>query len=278
MRIPSLTLDHIVIFVEDLPRAAEDYAALGFQVVPGGVHAGGLTHNVLIPFDDGAYLELQAPTKRWRLPILRALGTGRLAKRVTRGSPLLVRAARRVQAGEGLIDFALACARIAEVAGVVREAGGIDGPVAGGRERPDGQWVGWKLAFPKAGVLPFLIEDTTPRHLRVSPVGPHPNGVTGLQVVTVVTASFDRAVAQYQTLLGREPFEAVAPVPRSLAVEFRLDAAAIRLVAPIGTNHPLRAHLARRGEGLYNIVLRAGKAANLDPARAHGAQITLARS
>jgi len=274
----SFALDHAVIFVEDLSRAAEDYATLGFRVVPGGVHAGGITHNALITFDDGTYLELLAPTRRWRITVFRALGTGRLAKRVTRGSPLLVRDARRVRAGEGLIDFALAGAAVAGTAAVLREAGGADGPVDGGRERPDGQRIAWRLVFPRAGVLPFLIEDTTPRHLRVAPAGPHPNGVTGIQAVTVVTATFDRTVAQYQTLLGREPFETVAPIPRSLAVEFRLDATVIRLVAPTGTQHPLRAYLDRWGPGVYNLVLRADKAANLDPGRAHGAQITLAKS
>jgi hypothetical protein len=38
----------------------------------------------------------------------------------------------------------------------------------------------------------------------------------------------------------------------------------------------LRAQL-DRGEGVYGLVLRADKAVNLDPVRAHGAQITLAR-
>lgn len=33
--------DHAVIFVEDLRQAADDYAALGFQVVPGGAHPAG---------------------------------------------------------------------------------------------------------------------------------------------------------------------------------------------------------------------------------------------
>ena len=36
--------DHAVIFVSDLRRASDDFTALGFQVVSGGVHAGGLTH------------------------------------------------------------------------------------------------------------------------------------------------------------------------------------------------------------------------------------------
>ena len=65
---------------------------------------------------------------------------------------------------------------------------------------------------------------------------------------------------------------------RSLAVEFRLETVAIRILAPIGPTHPLRAPLAQRGDGLYGVVLRADRAANLDPVRAHRALITLAKS
>ena len=35
----SLPLDHIVAAVDDLETASRDYRALGFTVVPGGVHA-----------------------------------------------------------------------------------------------------------------------------------------------------------------------------------------------------------------------------------------------
>lgn len=274
MPTPSLSLDHVVIFVEDLGLASEDYVALGFTVVPGGVHAGGLTHNALIPFADGRYLELLALTASWKRRALRMLARGGLDRILTRRSPLLGRAMRRIRAGEGLADFALACSPLADVV----EAGEIDGPVSGGRVRPDGQEVAWRVAIPRAPALPFLIEDVTARHLRVPRNVTHANGATAVQALSVATGSFDRSVAHYQALLGREPFETVAPIPRSLAVEFRLDTVAIRLLGPIGPAHPLRASLAQRGDGLYGVVLRADRAANLDPVRAHGAMITLAKS
>lgn len=274
----SITLDHVVLFVEDLGQASADYAALGFQVVPGGVHTGGLTHNAIIPFADGTYLELLALTVPWKLMALRLLARGRISGILTRRSPLLRRAMRRIETGEGLVDFALACLPLSDVVKTADPMGGIEGPVSGGRTRPDGQQITWRLVFPRIAALPFLIEDVTPRHLRVPPAATHPNGASGIQAVTIVTGSFDRAIARYQHLLGREPFETVAPIPRTLGVEFRLDAARIRLLAPTGSAHPLRAHLARRGEGLYSVVLHAERAANLDAARAHGAQITLAYS
>src|SRR5262249_12580966 len=52
-------IDHIVIAVPDLDRAAQSYASLGFTVVQGGRHPVG-THNALIGFADGAYIELIA--------------------------------------------------------------------------------------------------------------------------------------------------------------------------------------------------------------------------
>ncbi|PMP81392.1 MAG: VOC family protein, partial [Roseiflexus castenholzii] len=53
-------IDHIVILVRDLLAAIDDYTALGFTVTPGGVHADGATHNALVAFVDGGYLELIA--------------------------------------------------------------------------------------------------------------------------------------------------------------------------------------------------------------------------
>lgn len=271
-----ITFDHAVIFVTDLRQAADDYAALGFQVVPGGVHVGGLTHNALIPFTDGTYLELLAPTTRWKGTMLRLLGGTRLGSIFTRGLPILRRTIRRIRSGEGLVDFALGCSPLEEILKVADTVGGIDGPIPGGRVRPDGQQIGWQLGVPRVPALPFLIEDLTLRQLRVPGNVSHSNGASGVQMVSVVTAAFARTSGRYQALLGREPFETVAPIPRSRAVEFRLENAIIRLLAPTGTDHPLRRHL-DRGEGIYSLVLRADKAANLDPVRAHNVQITLAR-
>jgi glyoxalase-like protein len=270
-----VSFDHAVIFVTDLRRAAEDFAALGFQVVPGGVHTGGVTHNALIPFSDGTYVELLAPTARWKLVALRLLGT--TLSRIVFPQPFVRRAIRRARAGEGLVDFALACSPLSDIQDVAKAIGGVDGPARGGRIRPDGERISWTMAVPRSPALPFLIEDITPRHLRVPRNIVHPNGASGVQIAGVVTASFASTVARYQTLLGREPFETVAPIPRSRGAEFRLDNAAIRLVAPTGADHLLHKQLAR-GEGIYSLVLRSDRAANLDTVRAHGAQITLAKN
>src|SRR6202165_1282689 len=62
-------LDHVV---RDLASAVSDHRRRGFTVTPGGEHADGTTHNALITFADGSYLELvafrdlsRALTHRW---------------------------------------------------------------------------------------------------------------------------------------------------------------------------------------------------------------------
>src|SRR5690349_16737047 len=88
----SFTIDHVVILVQDLDTASADYTDLGFTVVPGGEHTGGATHNALIAFADGTYLELIA---------------------FKRPSPEHIWW-RYAATGEGLIDAALLPTNIAE--------------------------------------------------------------------------------------------------------------------------------------------------------------------
>src|SRR5262249_58019959 len=52
-------IDHLVVAVPDLDAAIESYQSVGFHVVRGGRHQVG-THNALVPFADGVYLELIA--------------------------------------------------------------------------------------------------------------------------------------------------------------------------------------------------------------------------
>ena len=115
----SHAIDHILVFVRDLTAASTDFAAAGFTVTPGGMHADGATHNALIAFADGAYLELIAPTLGDRLPD-DAFGT-------------------RLRGGEGLLHYALRADDLSAEAARLRSTGvPFSGPDEGGRERPDG--------------------------------------------------------------------------------------------------------------------------------------------
>lgn len=177
------SIDHIVILVADLAQATTDYTALGFTVVPGGEHTGGVSHNALIAFQDGSYIELIA--------FLGPIPHDHFFYRegVT----------------EGLITYALLPSDIeADVAEIRARGLAYEGPRPGGRLRPDGQRIEWQIATPPSRDLPFLCFDLTPRALRV-PQGEaqvHANGATGIHSLTIDVNDLDRSIERYEVLFG----------------------------------------------------------------------------
>jgi hypothetical protein len=250
-------VDHIVIVVHDLALARGDYEALGFTVVPGGEHAGGLTHNALVALADGAYLELVA----------------------FRQAPPADHIFYRPHGQEGLVAFALLPSDIEGDINAARARGlDVQGPVAGGRTRPDGARIEWRLGLSVGRDLPFLCADITPRDLRV-PSGPaclHANRAQGVAAVVVVVNHTD-AVARYSALLGTQPLPDWKQAEEAGQIaRFKVGGTAIVLIRP---EQGLAAdYLHERGEGPYEVRLRASGVSEpvaLDPARTHGARILL---
>ena len=265
----SLPLDHVVIAVLDLETAIADYTALGFQVLRGGDHPGRPTHNALVVFADGSYLELiawksPAPQERWW--------------------PLLQRH------GEGIVDFALLPQDTAEtVAGAARRGLVLEGPLAGGRLRPDGERLQWQTARPSSADLPFLCGDITPRALRV-PEGAarvHPNGAIGVARLDIAVHDLDTSLARYRALFGEAAsaaqIGAAVTEPGSGLRHARISVGSSTLVLSSATDsgaaspNAIGRRLASRGEGPSALVLRradtAGAGQVLDIARTHGAPI-----
>lgn len=183
----SLSLDHLVIAVADLPRTVADYGALGFHVIEGGRHPGRPTHNALVVFEDGAYLELIA----WH-------GQGLADDRWWQWLQ---------SQGEGLVDFALHPDHVKDVVERARAGGlALEGPLDGGRARPDGELLKWQIARAATPDLPFLCGDITPRALRVQhgALRQHANGVRGVASVTLVVDHLETTLAGYQALLGQD--------------------------------------------------------------------------
>lgn len=261
------TIDHILILVRDLTAASTDYAAAGFTVTPGGVHADGATHNALIPFADGTYLELIAPTRRDRLP------DDEFGQRLRRG--------------EGLLHYALGADDLGAEAARLRSMGVlISGPDDGGRERPDGQRVQWRTLTAQAGdeTLPFLIADVTPRSLRVpgDAAARHALGATRLAGLTVAVADLAASVLALGTLLDSVGRVLDLPVDGP-TVQFALGRQWIVLAQPGTDASPLRRHLDTWGEGPYEVTLSAGPDAApgtgtaLAAERLHGARFRIVR-
>ncbi|MBZ0286994.1 MAG: VOC family protein [Anaerolineae bacterium] len=192
----ELQFDHAVILVNDLEQASEDYRSLGFHVFFGGEHADGKTHNALIVFSDGSYLELLAPTDT------------ALLKQVDPDdrSSFLFLFAR----GEGFGGYALLSANLeADVARMQSEGLPIQMRPAGGRARPDGQVLRWQSAVLEGSMTPFFIQDVTPRNLRVSDdpeLTTHENGAYRFSSIVIPTSEIDTGVAFYRGVLGAEPY------------------------------------------------------------------------
>jgi catechol 2,3-dioxygenase-like lactoylglutathione lyase family enzyme len=242
------SLDHVVIAVSDLDRAVSDYRSLGFTVHPGGVHHGGVSHNALIVFGDGSYFEIiayrqDAPTNRW----WKVLTT----------------------AGEGIVDFALLPENTERDIAAVRGRGlEIEGPIAGGRLRPDGVATEWQIARPATTDLPFWCGDVTPRNLRVpdGEVRRHPNGTTGISSVQIAAFDLNQSVERYRALVGQDAVRLNGGTGKVILGNTILEL--------IGPDKPeVRRYLDARGEGVLSVSL-LGLNSALDPNLLHGADLT----
>lgn len=184
-------IDHVVVVARHLDKAIDGAERAGFTVVPGGEHAGGQSHNALIAFRDGAYIELFAfidPDQQ----SAQALWT-------------------RLWQGSGLADIALLSANLDDEIAAIGERGiHYPDPTDLGRLRPDGERPAWRMSVPSDSPTasghgwPFLIEDTTPRSLRV-PFGKHEcahaNGAAGIGGVIVLVPALPEGRAAFSAIL-----------------------------------------------------------------------------
>ncbi len=236
-------LDHLVILVRDLEEAVRDYGRLEFGVTPGGERADGLTRIALVPFRDGAYLELVAFVRP---------EDGRDNVWGWRG--FLPRG--------GLVDY---CAASEDLRGEVQRLRGLGFGVEdlgeGGRRLPGGREIRWRSAgFRQEGrVLPFLIEDLTPRERRVpgGPAAVHPNGAAGISRLEVSTPDPGTAGRHLTALTGAPPGALELGRCELVLREGGAGQSAGPTVVTLSTDAP-------------------GNAGRLDPGLAHGARFTLA--
>jgi len=240
-------IDHVIILAEDLDTAMQQYTDLGFTVIPGGKHAR-FTHNALVTFQDGSYLELIA---FYEAPDASKNEGHRWFKHVGKGG--------------GLIDFAVGTPDVTAVVKETTERGlHYDGPHPGQRARPDGEQLRWQSAMvggTDSTALPFVIEDITDRGLRVPADGStHANGVRGIAKLVVAADDLDAAVRDFQALLGVD------------APDTQADGSATFSVGP----HTVEVVAATTdsGAGPIELQLIADEAKSIDPASASNANLT----
>src|SRR5215475_6177538 len=133
-------IDHIVIAGSDLAQLREQAEARGLGSVEGGVHIGGKTHNALVGFPDGSYLELIAPTPGNTAPDHEW--------------------SEFMRTDAGVCAWAIRSTDIEADSMLFRSRGvAVGEPVSGGRTRSDGVQLQWRTVKlgngPHGSLLPF---------------------------------------------------------------------------------------------------------------------------
>ncbi|MEW5720250.1 MAG: VOC family protein [Chloroflexota bacterium] len=235
--------DHFIVLVNDLDAAIETYRRLGFDARAGGQHPAFGSHNALVALADGAYLELVA------------FKDAALAAKTFWGAGVA-----KLRAGQGFGGYVLASDDLASDAAQFRErALNIGEPAAGSRVRPDGQRVAWHIALfdnSTVGVLPFLIQDDTPRALRIEPAREGLGSRARVKEVVVAVKDADAARDAYRALLGVEPTRVKNLEGDAQGYRVALSWSSIVLAHSTRRGNALADQLARRGEGLYALTLQ----------------------
>lgn len=251
-------IDHIVIAAASLERAIVTWRALGFTVVEGGKHPYG-SYNALIGFADGSYIELlgfyeESPQHVW-WDLLHARGGG-------------------------LIDFCMATDDIRADHAAFRAQGvECSDLIEGGRSRPDGyqvKWINNKVEGDWQGLIPFIIEDVTPRSERLPRETEHANGATGIDGISLATDH----VARFAGVMSAATGTAGETIRDDdlLAAGMRLSVGGQQLdyLAPEGEAGPLAAHLAGNRPAPYGVRFKtAGAARSWGPAETGGVRVEL---
>jgi catechol 2,3-dioxygenase-like lactoylglutathione lyase family enzyme len=234
--------DHFIVLVDDLAVAIEMYRALGFDVHAGGEHPAFGSHNALAAFADGTYLELLA----FKDAVLAEKSFWRDAVRML-----------RVRQGFG--GFVLASSDLAnDVAQLRRQKLDVADPKSGSRTRLDGQHVEWQTAIlggTPSGALPFLIQDVTPRELRVEPAKEEMGKQARVKEVVVAVKHADLARDAYRALLGVEPRRVHNNTGDVTGYRFTLPWGAIVVAHPEAGSNAMADQVSLRGEGLYALTL-----------------------
>ena len=251
-------IDHLVIVVKDLQQAATDYELLGFTVVPGGKHPVG-SHNMLVSFADGSYLELigfyrEASDHRWWQPL---------------------------QSGERLVDYCLQTDDLQGDTQKLRAAGvAINDPVPWSRTRPDGYELKWILSLATGshrGLAPFLIQDVTPRNERIPQEFHHKNSALGIDTVTVAVDELSQVDRWYGAVLGRGGQRIVRSELGAEGWRFQIGLHCIEALLPSSPSSPLVDWTRAYGPSPYSATLRSqiSTQKTLDQRLLHGARIEL---
>ena len=253
-------IDHLVVVVKDLEQSASDYEKLGFTVVPGGKHPVG-SHNALISFADGSYLEIiafyrEAPDHRWWNPL---------------------------QQGERFVDYCMQTDDLHGDTKKLRDAGvAINDPVPWSRTRPDGYELKWILSLATGshrGVAPFLIQDITPRQERIPQTFKHKNGAEGIEAITIAAGELSPIERWYKAVLGQDGTPIANEDLGARGRRYKIGPHILDFLLPLDPHSPLVNWMRLFGPSPYAMTLQSDSPSSimLDPRLIHGANIAFAK-
>lgn len=234
--------DHFIILVNDLAAAKETYRKLGFEVRAGGEHPTFGSHNAIVALADGAYLELLA------------FKDAALAEK-----SFWKDAVKMLKVREGFGGYVLGSDALAnDVARLHKASLDIADPTPGTRTRPDGQRVEWQTALiggTASGALPFLIQDVTPRDLRVESPKEGFGKNARVKEIVVAVKHTDIARDRFQSLLGVEPRRVHNVASDVTGYRFTLPWGSMVIAHSEVDGNAMSDQIMQRGEGLYAITL-----------------------
>ena len=183
-----LELDHVSVCGSNLDALRQAFTDAGLTPDYGGPHGNGVTQMAFIGFDDESYLELIAPVKAG----------------ATEGNDW-----GKLMAGDaGPCAWAVGTNVLLQEVDRLKKAGiAVRPPERGSRKRPDGMSVEWITADVGAGapgsVLPFIIEDQTPRNWRVQTSASVKGAPAwGVENVVLGVNNLDAAIALFRKAYG----------------------------------------------------------------------------
>jgi hypothetical protein len=237
-------IDHVIVLAKDLDTAVANAQSTGFTVFPGGIHDDQATHNALVPFADGSYIE-----------IISFVST----------PPPNHYFGERYNLGSGLADIGLLSSDIDLDVQAITDAGlPFPIPTHFGRRGASGEVISWRMSLPgnlhPTSGYPFLIQDITDRALRVPSVTEtaHPNGALGIAGVTFLVDDVAGADAHFRAILGSgaaSRTEHFRGRGLSLIPIGEGSSQWLGLMQPVADSAPQR-HMEKFGQGPYAISLQ----------------------
>jgi hypothetical protein len=237
-----LKLDHVGICAYDLQSLQDAFASVGLSAEYGGAHATGGTHNALLGFDDGSYVELIALQKPGSV-------TDDRWNSLKPGASYACFWAVHTDDLKAQVD-AFRKAKLE-----------TSDPQPGGRKKPDGTVLQWQTAATpdhKGGdILPFAIQDVTPRSLRIQPsTSVKGSELTGIKRVVIAVNDLNAAIALYRRAYGLgEPQLATNQDFAAKLAYF--PSTAVVLAFPLSEDSWLSEHVRQFGQGPVAVLLGA---------------------